>query len=252
MGDLSDAGKEREKPVHEVRIGYNFAVGKYEVTRGEFATFVTETNRDVDKYCYASESSQWENQTDETMRDPGSSPPDRDPAACINWNDAQAYVDWMSRKTGEQYRLLSESEWEYMARAGSPSKYPFGSSENTLCEHGNGADQSTSLFWRNNSCSDGSGEGPVQVGSYKANKFGVYDTVGNVWEWVADCWHENYNNAPNGGSTWMSGGDCSRRLLRGGSWNSQPRVLRSSNRDWDRSKDRDKDNGFRIARTLSR
>jgi formylglycine-generating enzyme required for sulfatase activity len=115
--------------------------------------------------------------------------------------DAKAYVGKLSAKTGKEYRFLSEAEWEYMARAGSTSKYPFGSKESSLCEHGNAADQSTDFDWRNKSCNDGYGKTTSPVGSYQANNFGVHDTVGNVSEWVEDCWHSNYSGAPSDGST---------------------------------------------------
>ena len=138
-----------------------------------------------------------------------------------------------------------------MARAGSTSKYPFGASDKALCQHGNGADQSTSYDWRNKSCNDGFGIETSPVGSYKANKFGVYDTVGNVREWVGDCWHENYSGAPIDGSVWTSGGDCSMRALRGGSWVNDPGLLRSAERKWYVVAKWNGTIGFRIARTLS-
>ena len=171
---------------------------------------------------------------------------------CVNWKDAKAYVDWMSRKSGKEYRLLSESEWEYIARAGSKSKYPFGASDKALCQHGNGADQSTSFDWRNKSCKDGFGNKTSPVGSYQANNFGVHDTVGNVYEWVGDCWHKNYSGAPIDGSAWTSGGNCSKRFLRGGSWSNGPRYLRSANRLGRNAAARGNNFGFRVARTLLR
>jgi hypothetical protein len=126
MGDLSGAGDEDEKPVHKVRIDYSFAVGKYEVTRGEFAKFITKTGYDAGNSCYVWAGTKWESRSGKTWRDPGYSQTDRDPVACVSWDDVKAYVDWMSRKSGKEYRILSESEWEYIARAGSTSEYPFG------------------------------------------------------------------------------------------------------------------------------
>ena len=252
MGDLSGAGKDREKPVHDVRIGYSLAVGKYEVTRGEFAKFTTATGHDAVSSCYVYTGSKWEKASGKSWRDPGYSQSDRDPVACVNWKDAKAYIDWISGRTGKSYRLLSESEWEYMARSGSRSKYPFGDSESALCGHGNAADQSTDLNWRNKSCSDGIGKKTAPVGSFQANGFGVYDTVGNVWEWVEDCWHESYSGAPSDGNAWTSGGDCAKRVLRGGSWNYGPWDLRSAVRNRSGPSARSYNLGFRIARTLSR
>ena len=157
----------------------------------------------------------------------------RHPVDRVSWNDAKAFVGKLSAKTGKRYRLLSESEWEYMARAGSTSKYPWGNEFDASKAHNN------RIY-------------AVHVGSYGANNFGVHDTAGNVWEWVEDCWNEDYHGAPIDGSAWTSGGNCSRRVLRGGSWSGMPRSLRSANRSWNSATARNYDDGFRIARTLSR
>ena len=151
----------------------------------------------------------------------------------VSWDDAKAFVVKLSAKTGKKYRLLSESEWEYVARAGSRSKYPWG----------NEFDASKAKINKG---------GTVPVGSYGANNFGVHDTAGNVWEWVEDCWHTNYHGAPIDGSAWKSGGDCSLRVLRGGSWNGTPWVLRSASRGGNDVTARYGNSWFRIARTLSR
>ena len=158
----------------------------------------------------------------------------RNPVEGISWNDAKAFVGKLSAKTGKKYRLLSESEREYMARAGSTSKYPWG---NEL-----GASKA------NNNIND-----TVPVGSYGANNFGVYDTVGNVTEWVVDCWHENYSGAPSNCSAWLSEneGNCMKRVLRGGSWYDAPWYLRSAFRHRNDASERYINFGFRIARTLS-
>jgi formylglycine-generating enzyme required for sulfatase activity len=206
MGDLNGAGYADEKPVREVRIGYNFAVGKYEVTQDEWVAVI------------------------------GSNPSrfkgGRNPVEQVSWNKAKAFVLKLSAKTGKEYRLLSESEWDYMARAGSTSKYPWG----------NELDASKANYNRSRT---------VPVGSYGANNFGVHDTAGNVWEWVGDCWHGNYSGAPIDGSAWTSGGDCSKRVLRGGSWSDRPRIFRSANRERVNASLRSSFVGFRIARTLS-
>ena len=156
----------------------------------------------------------------------------RNPVEQVSWNDAKAFVRKLSAKAGKKYRLLSESEWEYMARAGSTSEYPWGNEFDASKVNNN-------RNWT------------VPVGSYGANKFGVHDTVGNVWEWVEDCQHDNYHGAPIDGSAWTSGGDCSKRFLGGGSWLNGPRLLRSANRSGSDATFRNYSNGFRIARTLS-
>ena len=226
MGDLSGAGGNDEKPIHEVRIENNFAVGKYEVTQDEWVALM------------------------------GSNPSKfkggRNPVEQVSWNDAKAFVGKLSAKTRKAYRLLSEAEWEYMARAGSTSKYLFGSNESSLCKHGNAADQSTGYDWRNKSCNDGYGKKTSPVGSYPANIFGVHDTVGNVWEWVEDCWNFGYSGAPSNGSAWTTDGNCSVRVLRGGSWVSGPGGVRFASRPAKYTAYRDGSGGFRVARTLSR
>ena len=250
MGDLSGNGDSDEKPVHNVTIPKPFAVGKYEVTRGEFATFVNATGYSASGSCYYWNGRKWEKSSSHNWRTPGFSQSDRDPVVCVSWDNAKAYVRWLGREAGKDYRLLSEAEWEYIARAGSSSKYPFGNSESSLCGHGNGADTSTGFSWKNKSCSDGYGEQTAPVGSFKPNTFGVYDTVGNTRERLEDCWHDSYNGAPSDGKAWTSDGDCSKRVIRGGSWGSKPRKLRSAERAWNSFDIRDDVIGFRVARDL--
>ena len=235
MGDLSGGGNKNEKPVHSVRIPRPFAVGVYEVTFAEWDACVG------------------------AGRCGGYRPNDfgwgrgNRPVINVSWDDAQAYVSWLSRKTGEEYRLLSEAEWEYAARAGSANQYHFGSSESDLCRYGNGGDRTTASMLRttsNKSCSDGF-SWTAPVGSFAANAFGLHDAHGNVDEWVEDCWRDSYAGAPTDGSKWTSGGDCARSVRRGGSWADRPGTLRSASRRWGSVGDRNGSIfGFRIARTL--
>ena len=225
MGDLSGIGKANERPAHDVRIGYSFAVGRYEVTQEEWKDVMGTAN-------------------------PSRIRGHRYPVEQVSWKMAKDFVRRLSAKSGKEYRLLSEAEWEYMARAGSTSKYPFGNSERALCAHANGADQSTDYDLRNKSCSDGYGKTTSPVGSFAANEFGVHDTVGNVWEWVEDCWHGSYSGAPSDGSAWTSGGGCTNRVLRGGAWNDGPGNLPSAYRNWFGPSKRYLTNGLRVARTL--
>ncbi|MDB3953889.1 formylglycine-generating enzyme family protein [Alphaproteobacteria bacterium] len=211
MGDMSGEGDSDEKPVHEVRIGYSFAVGKYEVTQAEWEAVMG--------------------------KNPSEFKGAKRPVEKVSWEDAKSFVKKLSEQTGKEYRLLSESEWEYMARAGSTTKYPWGDE----------IDSSKAKY----ESKDGSEESTVPVGSYSANAFGVYDTAGNVSEWVEDCWHKNYKDAPTDGSAWTSGGDCSKRFLRGGSWINFPGDLRSANRGRVDATKRYYNLGFRIARTLA-
>ena len=253
MGALNSGGDKDEKPIHAVTIGYTFSVGRYEVTRGEFAEFVRQSGHRVEEGCRY-----WDAATkkgtlgkSKTWRDPGFAQTDRDPAVCVSWKDAEAYVRWLGDKTATSYRLLSEAEWEYMARAGSTTRFPFGNSIDSLCEYGNAADRSTEFKWRNKSCKDGYGMGTAPVGSFEPNAFGIYDTVGNTWEWTADCWHDNYAGAPANGEAWTDGGDCTRRVLRGGSWIYGPKAVRSAERKKNGTGGRYDAFGFRVARTLT-
>ena len=181
----------------------------------------------------------------------------RSPVINVSWNDAQMYVDWLSRRTGERYRLLSEAEWEYVARAGTGTVRYWGDEKVDQCSYANGADASFIRQYGNRwavaSCDDGHVH-TSPVGSYKANALGLHDVLGNVWEWTQDCWNYNYESyggdAPDDGSAWEEG-SCSDRVLRGGSWSSGPRHLRSTNRDWNALSDRLDNNGFRVARTLT-
>ena len=209
-----------EKPRHHVTITKPFAVGKYEVTFAEWDACI------ADGGCG------------------GYRPDDKDsgrgrrPAINVSWRDAKAYVRWLSQKTGKQYRLLSESEWEYTARAGTTTRYSWGDAIGHNRANCNGCGSR----WDNTKT--------APVGSFPANAFGLHDAHGNVWEWVEDCWNWSYAGAPTDGSAW-TGGNCGSRLLRGGSWNNVPRSLRSANRGWSTSGFRYFDNGFRVARTLS-
>ena len=176
-----------QQPVHEVELA-SFALGVYEVTFEEYDRFVQATGH----------------------RRPGDGGWGRGgrPVIDVSWEDAAAYVAWLSRETGESYRLPSESEWEYAARAGTTTRYSWGQD-----------------IGRNLANCDGcrsrwDDDQTAPAGSFAANGWGLHDMHGNVWEWVADCWHENYARAPRDGTAWTSGGNCGRRVLRGGSWNS--------------------------------
>lgn len=154
---------------------------------------------------------------------------DLHPVVCISWNDVQAYIRWLNGQTGKTFRLLSEAEWEYAARAGSVARYPWG--PDATCRYANGADESP---WPHDSagrvgkmkCNDGfSYTSPV--GSYPPNDWGLHDMIGNVWEWTADCYRDSYN-----GTRVEISADCGRPLIRGGSWYDIPESLRVSNRYW--------------------
>ena len=216
---------DEEKPVHTVTIAQPFAVSKYEITF-----------EDYDRFTHP-------NQVDDEGWGRG-----RRPVINVSWNDAKDYVAWLSSQTGQSYRLLTEAEWEYAARAGSATKYHFGNSESQLCRYANFYD--TTAGNSRASCSDGVGVQTATVGRYAPNSFGLYDMHGNVYEWVEDCWNWSYSGAPSDGGAWLSG-NCERHVLRGGSWFSSPRYLRSAFRNRFISGIRVNSFGFRVARTLT-
>ena len=227
MGSPPDEeGRDRDEgPVQDVSIGEALAVGVYEVTFEEWDACV----RDGGCGGYRPKDRGWGR--------------GRRPVINVSWEDAQAYVRWLRGKTGKGYRLLSESEWEYVARAGTETAFHTGETISTEQANYNG----NHVYGRGR-------KGPyrrktVEVGSFGANGFGLHDVHGNVREWVEDCWNGSYEGAPRDGSAWTRG-DCGARVLRGGSWNYFPRNLRSADRYRDATGFRYSYAGFRIVRTL--
>ena len=238
---------EDEGPVHQVTIGQPFAVGKCEVTVGEYGRFVGTTGYEGENECSVWTGEKWEKESGRTWRDPGFRQTERDPVVCVSWKDAQAYTEWLSRQTGKGYRLLSEAEWEYVARAGTTTARYWGEREEGQCRYANGADSRMEFSW-GIACDDGYTR-TAPVGSYATNEFGLYDVLGNVLEWVQDCWHESYTGAPSDGRAWESEG-CSHRVWRSSAWINRPRGVRSARRLRGTAGHRGSDGGFRIARSL--
>ncbi|MBN8454295.1 formylglycine-generating enzyme family protein [Accumulibacter sp.] len=207
-----------EGPQHTVTVAQPFAVGKYEVTFDEWDA------------CVAAGGCQHTPGDELWGRD-------RRPVVNVSWNDAQAYVSWLTRKTGKGYRLLSEAEWEYAARARSTTAYPWGHDKGTI---------RANFRYSGSQWSD---RLTAPVGSFAPNGFGLYDMIGNVWEWTQDCWNGSYQGAPSDGLAWLTG-DCGRRVVRGGCWNRHPEVARAAYRTWLEPGLRTDILGFRLARTL--
>jgi formylglycine-generating enzyme required for sulfatase activity len=262
-GSFTMGSPEREKgrnkdegPQHIVTIGQPFAVGKFHVTVAQFAAFVDETGYDAGSEC-TTWHGKFEERQGHSWRNPGFAQGGLHPAVCLNWNDAKAYVAWLARKTGKAYRLLTEAEWEYAARArtkpGVYPRYSFGNNEEDLCRYGNVFDQT----WENVEgtgpwmapCKDGYAY-TSPVGNFAANDFGLYDMQGNADQWTEDCYHDNYIGAPADGSAWISG-DCSRRVFRGGSWIHITRYLRAASRYGLSISVRFDGQGLRVGRTLT-
>jgi formylglycine-generating enzyme required for sulfatase activity len=206
-----------ETPQHKVTIARPFAVAKFELTFDEWN--VCSNHGDCPRDIGASNIGRGQQ-----------------PVITVNWEDAQRYVRWLSRVTGKSYRLLSESEWEYAARAATLTRYSFGDDESLVGHYG----------WH----TENSGHQAHPVGEKRPNEFGLYDMHGNVWEWVEDCWNSDFKGAPADGAAWLNG-ECSRRVIRGGSWNEDAGVLRSASRNRSTTGDRGNNLGLRVARTLA-
>ncbi len=242
-------------PLHEVMIGSTFWLGRAAVTREEFAAFAKATGHRTGDACHAyGADRKWRNIRGRTWRAPGFAQTGRHPVVCVSWDDATAYVVWLSKATGKTYRLPSEAEWEYAARAGTQTARFWGDGRDEACRFANVADRTgaTRLGWDNKPetvfrCTDGHAH-TSPVGSFPANPWGLSDMLGNVWQWTADCWNETYRGAPADGTPWTSG-DCARRVARGGSWSDLPWSVRAANRGWGIAGSRSDENGFRVARS---
>ncbi len=238
-------------PVHQVNIG-SFALGKTEITRGQFAAFVMETAYSTGNKCWTIEDGKYEERSG-TWRKVGYLQDDQHPVVCINWHDAIAYTKWISRKTGKKYRLPTEAEWEYAVRGKTRTARYWGESPNDACKYANVADMTAkeqikpAAEWKVHDCKDGFAY-TAPAGSYKANSFGLHDMLGNVWEWVEDSYHKSYLGAPVDGSAWQ--GEGKKRVLRGGSWYDAPRYVRAAGRDKAVPASRYDNIGFRVARML--
>ena len=225
-------------PLHRVAFTVPFAVGIYEVTFDEWDACV------ADGGCGGHRPRRPLIRVDVVADGGRSWGRGRRPVIRVSWNDAQSYVRWLSGKTGKRYRLLSESEWEYVARAGTQTPFHTGSTIST--GQANYADYYDEKLGREGAYRAKT----VPVGSFAANAWGLHDVHGNVWEWVQDCWNDNYQGAPRDGSAWESG-DCSLRVLRGGSWYNDPGFLRSANRIRTVTRRSSSQFGFHVARTLT-
>jgi formylglycine-generating enzyme required for sulfatase activity len=238
----SEPDRERDEgPVsYPVKIATPFAVGKYEITRGEYARFAERSGRSGEGGCWVWTGSKWNYDPAKSWQNPGFVQRDDHPAVCVSWHDAQAYVEWLRSETGQDYRLLTEAEWEYVARADTSTLYWWGDEigyKNANCA-GCGS------IWDN--------EQTAPVNSFAANAFGVHDIHGNVWEWVADCYREDAYETHNDYPSMVADrqNSCETHVIRGGSWSDTPRLLRAANRAKYAPGARLDTIGFRVARTL--
>ncbi|MEX1827617.1 formylglycine-generating enzyme family protein [Luteibacter sp. CQ10] len=250
-----------ESPVHEVQVDKGFAMARSSVTIGQFRDFVRASG-----YVPQSQSLQGGSVYDEAsggLRDDGSATWEDDylgrpgqerlPVVNVSWNDAKAYADWLSQRTGKKYRLASEAEFEYALRAGSTTRYWWGDgTPASRVENLTGSNDRSSSGRRWSNAFSGYKDGywgPAPVMSFSANAFGLYDMGGNVSQWTADCWHDNYIRAPRDAQAWVNPG-CNRRVIRGGSWGSAPDMVRSAYRQGASADVRSARVGFRVVREL--
>ncbi|MDX2221197.1 MAG: SUMF1/EgtB/PvdO family nonheme iron enzyme [Rhodospirillaceae bacterium] len=250
-----------EGPPHQVTIGYSFAVGKTEITTGQFKEFVDATGYKANDVCNI-----WDGKTafktpNTGWRNPGYGrpPADNEPGACLSWDDAKAYIAWLNAKTGKSYRLLTESEWEYVARAGGPpTLFTWGDNPDDACKTANVADQASANLpppmtprpFPLANCNDGF---PyiAPAGALAPNAFGVHDMIGSIWEWVEDCYVMPYPaNTPTDGSAYLGPDGCDRRVSKGGSWGSTIDRQIPTFRGRDPSALTSQVFGFRVARDL--
>ena len=219
---VDDDANDSETPQHEVRIRRGFRMGVYEVTLGQFKQYIAAAGRN-------------NLLSDDFIKYNGNG--DRAPVVYVSRQDAHRFIGWLNKKEGTQaYRLPSEAEWEYAARAGTTTRYSGIGRNQANC-------RDCGSRWDN--------KRPAPVGSFAANGFGLHDMHGNVSEWVADCWHKNYKGAPTDGSAWTSGCASNSAVVRGGAWGSYPRYLRSAGRGWNRPSNRGDACGFRLVQDLN-
>jgi formylglycine-generating enzyme required for sulfatase activity len=234
-----------EAPQHNVAL-QSFALGKYDITRGEYAAFVQETGHPAGDGC-GPDPYKWDKSPGVSWQNPGFPQTDRDPVVCVSWQDAQAYIAWLNRKAnrnGGAYRLPTESEWEYASRAGATTKFWWGDDVSGAADH---------AWYKENSKGK-----TAPVGTRPANAFGLYDMAGNVWQWTEDCYTENYAGAPADSRAIETGVSDPRpngtrrcmRVDRGGSWLFPAWFLRPATRERNPDDYRDAIMGFRVARSL--
>jgi formylglycine-generating enzyme required for sulfatase activity len=247
---MTEAG--RDEPQHQVTFAKPFALGKFDVTRAEFAYFAHSTGFQPRPGCMTVAGNTWIPQRQASWQEPGYPQVDRDPVVCMNQLEIAAYLRWLRATTGKDYRLPSEAEWEYAERGGTTTTFYWGDDPKDACAYENVGDQAYATKYGAASpipCNDGFSD-LAPVGSFKPNPFGLYDMAGNIFVLLADCWNESYIGAPTDGSAWMSG-ECIRHVARkAGFGNTHASMFRSANREAEGDLARRNRFGFRVALSL--
>ena len=245
------------RPRHRVSIKA-FAIGKYTVTKDEFAAFARETGFHSHG-CEVYDGHTWIGGGGNNWLVPGYDQTGRDPVVCVSWDDAQAFVFWLNEKIGKQtvnnhqngwhYRLPSEAEWEYAARAGTGTSRYWGDDSSAQCLYANGADLTAKLLFPNLPAAlcDDKFVRTAPVGTFRPNSWGLFDMLGNVFQWVEDCWHHDYFGAPSDGTAWTSR-DCRQHTARGGAWVTPPEFITTYGRIKFPPDKRVGDFGFRVVK----
>lgn len=256
MGSPADevGRKQSEGPQRRVTIARRFAVGKFEVTIDQFSAFVSETGLAADNKCQVmlgseGDKERW-SQPQASFLKPGFEVTGSHPAVCVSGHEAQAYVTWLKRRTGKPYRLPTEAEWEYAARAGTTTNYSFGIDETELCSYARFADLGSPFRWRGGCRGEAVPNGTLRVGSLKPNQWGIADMHGNAWEWVEDCWTPDVRKIPTDGSAFTQPGGCEVGVIRGGGFASSHASVRSARRKANIVAKHYQTVGFRVALSL--
>jgi formylglycine-generating enzyme required for sulfatase activity/DNA-binding winged helix-turn-helix (wHTH) protein len=238
-----------------VIIPKRIAIGKFEITVEQMSAFMAETGMSVGNSCRRLVNPERSPPTwsapEASLENPGFEITGSHPAVCVSWHEAQSYVAWLQRRTGKPYRLPTEAEWEYAARAATTTRYSFGNDETALCAFARFADLGSQFGWRDGCHSELAAYGAAPVGSFKSNQWGIFDMHGNVWEWVEDCWTPNPLEIPVDGSAFSRPGNCEIGVIRGGSFSSSSLMVRSAIRSPMRTAHHMYNAGMRVALTLS-
>jgi formylglycine-generating enzyme required for sulfatase activity len=237
-----------------VVIPKRIAIGKFEVTVDQFSAFVTETGMTVSNLCHLmvkidGAQAVW-GPPEASFRQPGFEVTGSQPVVCVSLHEAQAYVMWLRRRTGKPYRLPTEAEWEYAARADTSTAYSFGDDETALCGYAKFADLNSRLGWGGGCRGDTVAYGPLPVGSLKPNSWGIFDMHGNAWEWAEDCWTPIASEIPTDGSAFSRPGSCEVGVIRGGSWAAGYPKVRSATRWPAKATSHNHNVGLRVALSL--